>query len=348
MKKILFKTIALVLFLFFVFNSIVYAEETTTTGTDNKKVEELVSVTVSGIGDCTLGSDFRSSPVNSFMSTFEKNKKNYDYFFLKVRDILKKDDLTIANLEGPLTNATEGMEKEFQFKGLPEFTNILKSGSVEAVTVANNHSHDYFEVGHKDTVTALKKAKIGYCGYGNKVIKNLKGIKFGLLGYKVWKDNKDSKAAIKKDIKKLRASGAQIVIVSFHWGEESKNYPNATQTIFGRYTIDSGADLVLGHHSHVMQSIEQYKGKYIVYSLGNFCTGGNRNPSDKDTFIFQQKFNFKNGKQVHGSANVIPCSVSSVKDRNNFQPIPLTGKDRERVINRLNTYSKDYHFKIKL
>lgn len=101
-----------------------------------------------------------------------------------------------------------------------------------------------------------------------------------------------------------------------------------------------GADLVLGHHPHVIQGIEDYKGKKIVYSLGNFCFGGNKNPSDKDTFIFQQTFKFQNGKLIDNkSYKIIPASISSVRERNNYQPTLLKGKDAQRVIDRIKKYS---------
>ena len=101
---------------------------------------------------------------------------------------------------------------------------------------------------------------------------------------------------------------------------------------------------MIGHHPHVLQGIDQYQGKYIIYSLGNFCFGGNRNPADKDTMIFQQTFTFsKEGKAQPGEARVIPCSVSSVSSRNNFQPTPLEGEDYDRVLGLINEYSRDYH-----
>lgn len=100
---------------------------------------------------------------------------------------------------------------------------------------------------------------------------------------------------------------------------------------------------MLGHHPHVLQGIEEYNGKYIVYSLANFSFGANRNPVDKDTMIFQQTFTFLDGeKQETMDAKVIPCSVSSVSERNNFQPTPLDGEEAARVIERLNTYSEEF------
>lgn len=103
---------------------------------------------------------------------------------------------------------------------------------------------------------------------------------------------------MKNGISRAKKNNAEIIIVSFHWGTERKYYPNSKQKSLGHYAINCGASLVLGHHPHVLQGIEQYKGRYIVYSLGNFCFGGNSNPKDKDTMIFQQTFTLKNGKSV--------------------------------------------------
>ena len=111
----------------------------------------------------------------------------------------------------------------------------------------------------------------------------------------------------------------------------------------GHLAIDEGADLVCGHHPHVLQGIETYKGKNIVYSLGNFCFGGNSSPSDMDTMIFQQIFTFENGEKVEDqNARIIPCMVSSVKTRNDFRPTPATGEDAKRILQRMNEYSRDF------
>ena len=113
-----------------------------------------------------------------------------------------------------------------------------------------------------------------------------------------------------------------ITIVIFHWGNEKEEVPDSNQMTLGRLAIDEGADLVCGHHPHVLQGIEEYKGKNIVYSLGNFCFGGNSYPSDMDTMIFQQTFTVdKNGVKADNVTNVIPCSISSEYDYNNYQPL---------------------------
>jgi poly-gamma-glutamate capsule biosynthesis protein CapA/YwtB (metallophosphatase superfamily) len=305
------------------------------------------SIIISGAGDCTLGNDAVSKFNGSFIDVFNKNNNDYSYFFKNVKSIFEKDDLTIVNLETTLTTATDKLEKEFRFKGDPAYTNILIKGNIDAVNIANNHIHDYLQKGFDDTVKALKNSNLGFFGEGYIYSKTIKGIKIGMLGYRAWDNSKYLKYVIKRDIKKLKKIGDQLIIVSFHWGEEAQNYPIAIQEDMGRFTIDNGADLILGTHPHVMESIERYKNKYIVYSLGNFSFGGSKNPSDKDTFIFQQRFGITNGKlNLINPAKVIPCSISSVGYKNNYEPTPLTGKDWDRIIGRLNTYSSGYKVKI--
>ena len=131
-----------------------------------------------------------------------------------------------------------------------------------------------------------------------------------------------------------------MVIVSFHWGTEKATYPDEIQKTLAHIAVDNGADIVVGHHPHVLQGIEEYNGKNIVYSLGNFCFGGNRNPLDKDTMIFQQTFTFENGELVQDNVkNIIPCSLSSVKEYNDYQPTILEGSESERVLQKIQELS---------
>lgn len=311
--------------------------QTSDKGTNHKGS---IKITLSAAGDCTLGSDESFGSTGTFDWEFKKQGGNYSYFFSNVRDIFSKDDLTIVNLETPLTKARQKAEKKFRFKGDPSYVNILKEGSIEAVNIANNHSFDYLDKGYRDTVNTLNGANQAFFGWENKYIYEVKGIKVGLLGYTGWENNIKFKKQLREDIYDMKKK-ANLVVVSFHWGIERVNQPNTVQRDLGHYCIDLGADLVLGHHPHVIQGIESYKNRYIVYSLGNFSFGGNKNPSDKDTFIFQQSFEFdRTGKLLSLSdKTIIPCSISSVSGRNDFRPTPLKGRDRERVMKRMKAYS---------
>jgi len=296
------------------------------------------SVTISAAGDVTIGTDENFPYMFSF--PYEVKKNGYAHFGKHIRGIFDKDDLTIVNLETTLTTAKAKAVKKFRFKGAPDYAQILTLSGMDAVNLANNHTRDYLRQGYEDTIKTLKKYRIAYFGYDNKYIAGINSIPVGLLGYEGWENTQKLRRTIMADIAELRRRGTQVIIVSFHWGVERSHYPNAVQKALGRHAINQGADLVLGHHPHVMQGIEQYRGKYIVYSLGNFMFGGNRNPSDKDTFIFQQTFYVQNGKlSDKKEIRLIPALISSVKERNNYQPLPLEGAEAKRVLSRLKKYT---------
>lgn len=310
------------------------ADTTTKNTTEKKKKNKSIKITISAAGDCTLGVDSRYN--NTFNNYYKKNGSAY--FLKKVKKVFSKDDVTIVNLEGPFTNATNRAIKTFTFKGPASYAKILKKGSVEVVNVANNHTYDYGKKGYSDTLRTLKKNKIKYCRNGSIAYKTVKGIKIAFLGYNQLEGITSSD--VKRGIKKAKKQKAKIIIVSFHWGIERDYYPSAIQKSLGRAAIRDGATLVLGHHPHVLQGVERYKGRYIVYSLGNFCFGGNTNPSDKDTMIFQQTFTIKNGKVAKNKdIKIIPCSLSSSSYTNDFQPRILSGKSRMRLLKKINKLS---------
>jgi poly-gamma-glutamate synthesis protein (capsule biosynthesis protein) len=133
------------------------------------------------------------------------------------------------------------------------------------------------------------------------------------------------------------------VIASCHWGIEGDHYPNDYQQQLAHQIVDWGADLVVGTHPHVLQGVELYNGKVICYSLGNFCFGGNSNPTDKDTAIFQQTFTFVDGVlQTDISADIIPCRLSSTDSKNDYQPTVVTGEKKQSIIDKMNEYSEPY------
>lgn len=105
--------------------------------------------------------------------------------------------------------------------------------------------------------------------------------------------------------------------------------------MLGQTAIDYGSDLVVGHHPHIIQGMDEYNGKYIFYSLANFSFGGNRNPNDKDSLIYQQSFTFQNKEIIDTSVELIPCSVTSVTSKNNFQPIVAVGSEKTRIAEKI-------------
>ena len=134
-----------------------------------------------------------------------------------------------------------------------------------------------------------------------------------------------------KWIENFNPQKVRVDILSYDTGKKD-NYPENYQQQLGRKCIDWGVDLVIGHHPHVLQGIEEYKGRYIIYSLANFCFGANRNPEDKDTMIFQQTFTITSeGVQADNVTNIIPCSISSADGYNNYQPTPASGDEASRI-----------------
>ena len=299
---------------------------------------EPVSITISAAGDCTLGTDEYFDPSTSLNAYYDSNGP--EYFLQNVKSIFDADDLTIVNMEGTLTEETARQDKTYAFKGPAEYAQILTSGGVEAANLANNHSHDYGDKSYTDTIETIEAAGIVSFGYDRTAVMDVNGIKVGLVGTYELADGMGCEDEMIANIKAVEEQGAQIVIVSFHWGLERENYPTENQVNLAHSAIDNGADLVLGHHPHVLEGIEVYNGKNIVYSLGNFCFGGNSNPSDKDTMIFQQTFTVENGELTADNVtNIIPCSVSSESGYNNYQPTPLEGDEAERVRGRIEEYS---------
>lgn len=214
---------------------------------------------------------------------------NYSFPFLKMADYLKSADLAIGNLEGPVSDKGYKVGSIYSFRDDPKAINGLESAGFDLVGLANNHMFDYTSAAFEDTFKRLKDAGIEYAGAGlskeealePKIMKLPDGTKisflaFSNLGPKGWEAQTSSTGLawlnqenLETSIAKARTE-ADIVVAMFHWGEEYQNLSNDDQKRFARLAIVAGADLIVGHHPHVAQEIEEYKGKYIAYSLGNF------------------------------------------------------------------------------
>ena len=301
-----------------------------------------VTFTMSFVGDCTLGTDEYFGTSGRVPEYYE----NYgaDYFFENVRSVFEADDITVVNMEGVLTEETTRKEnEEYCFKGDPEYVAILSGSSVEAANLANNHSYDYGEQSYLDTIEILEEAGISHFGFEDVAILDVQGVSVGLVGiFEVDASEDDDVAAwAKEGIETAQEAGADIVVVSFHWGIETDSVPESKQIELAHQAIDDGADLVIGHHPHVLQGIEYYNGKVIAYSLGNFCFGGNSNPKDKDTMILQMTFTVDEDGEITDSAlNVIPCSISSTSSYNDYQPTILEGDEAQEVMEKIITRSQ--------
>ncbi|PKM86865.1 MAG: capsular biosynthesis protein [Firmicutes bacterium HGW-Firmicutes-12] len=308
-----------------------------------------IQIKISAVGDCALGNE-PSVTGHTFEYIFQAYGDNYDYFFSNVGEILSDDDLTIANLETVLTRS-EKMEykgdrgRRFWIKGDPSYAKILTAGSVEAVSLANNHSHDYLTEGYQDTRVSLDNEGIAHFGYDDIKVLDIKGLKIGLVGFCDFKHlgKYRNYSFVQKEMVKALTSlegKADLIIANLHWGGEYQTVPNPQQVEMARLAIDHGAHLVLGHHPHILQGISEYKGRTIAYSLGNFIFGANLFPRDMDTIIYQETFTFVDGKLAGSKGEIIPCSISSDDRENDFRPRVLEGLEGERVLKKVLDRSK--------
>ncbi|MCD7708796.1 MAG: CapA family protein [Clostridiales bacterium] len=327
-------------------NSEVTAETETENMPEETEAEPeplMQTLTISAAGDCTLGVTQEQGYSGSFDSYYDSYGE--DYFFDGVRDIFEADDLTVVNLECVLTDATERVEKTYNLKGKPEYVGILTSGSIEACSLGNNHTMDYGQEGFDETKSVLEEAGITYAYSAQSAVYTTKdGIKVGLVSASLLSQSAETVSNMEAQIQELKDNGAAIVIACCHWGIEREYYPSDFQQTTAHALIDAGADLILGCHPHVLQGVEVYGGKVICYSLGNFCFGGNRNPDDKNTVIFQQTFTFSDGELQADNidASIIPCRLSSADGYNDFQPTVATGDKKSNIIALMNEYSSPF------
>jgi poly-gamma-glutamate synthesis protein (capsule biosynthesis protein) len=298
----------------------------------------LTEVKISAAGDCTLGRDHNSAYANSLDQVYDNSGGDAGLFFRRVAPFFS-DDVTIVNFEGTLTDANQPAAKTFRFKGRKAYTHILTEGSVDVVNIANNHSHDYLDRGYSDTYNTLTAAGIAVCGNSYTCIREVNGIKVGFYGLAPMGSGltQTYKDTIRARINTLKNQGAQYIVGSFHWGIERAYTANANQKQIAHYAVDCGTNLVIGHHPHVLQNTEIYGGAQIIYSLGNFCFGGNRNPSDKDTAVFRENLvmDLETGKVMSRTRIFYPYRLSSVTYRNDYQPVPVSGAEADRVKKKL-------------
>ena len=292
--------------------------------------DPITTLTISAAGDCTLGTEESFGYEGTFLAAWDGAGGDGSVFLAGVQPIFAHDDLTVVNLEGPLTTRGERQDKTFAFRGDPAYVELLKDGSVEAATLANNHSYDYGNDGFWDTFKDLGDNGIMPFGYEESQLVTVKGIPVGLVGINALEGGAPDQ--LLAELEKIKDRGARLVVVYFHWGSELEPRPDEDQVYLAHMAIDQGADLVLGAHPHVIQPVETYKGKTICYSLGNFCFGGNSNPRDKDTFIYQQTFRFQKGHLLGADpGKVIPCRISSTPDWNDYRPTLVEGEEAARI-----------------
>lgn len=300
-----------------------------------------IMVTITAVGDVTIGRNVQHSGTSIFEKELKKQNGDINFIFRNAKEIFESDDLTIANFEGVLADEYSIPSKKrgnsYLFLAPTSYVEALSNNSVEAVTMENNHVADFGDDGIASTIATMEKAGIVWSNKGNMGVYETQGLRIAMLAYQTLNQpisSEELQYVVADDIAKARES-CDLVIVSFHWGEELDYSPRNNQIMLGRAAIDAGADLVLGHHSHRVNPIECYKGKYIVYSLANCSFAGNNKPSDMFTFIFQTRFKIKDDEIISNTFRIIPCRISSRKDYNDFAITPLT--DQSNITTLLNT-----------
>ncbi len=299
--------------------------------------KDAADVTVSFTGDCTFGY-FNETDIDNMFPSVYRNSGSVTYPFDLTKNVFGADDITMINFEGTLTESTEHKDKTFYFRGEPSYVDILTHSSVEAVTLENNHSYDYFEKGYLDTFGYLKEAGIRCALYHSPAPMTVGDYRVAMIALSMVGTNytDEFRSTVEQYINQYRDSRT-VIVLNVHWGVESSDTPEAWQIEAAHSMIDAGADLIIGHHPHVVQGIEVYKGHYIAYSLGNFSFGGNSASINPESMIFRASFSKNaNCNLALSRVSVVPCyTTSSGSTSNNFKPTPLYGSTGKAVIDKI-------------
>ena len=300
------------------------------------------SITLSFVGDCSIGDSYQFKAYGTSYHTVLA-EQGYDWPFSLVKKYLEADDLTVANLEVVLTNLNSHTGKMYNLVGDPQFAQVLIEGGIEVVNTVNNHAMDFFADGYADTVKTLDEAGVGHFGSINLTRKDggfdhlyyqdVGDLRIGFVGFTYPQIQAQETKEIVPRIQKLKEEhGCDLVVVSVHWGKEESNKPVSSQYKTAKLLIDGGADVVWGHHPHVIQPIELYNGKPVFYSTGNF-TFGTMSQVDPATGIFQLTYRKVDGVAEIQRLEVIPCQTQYAPD---YRPFELTDPEaRQKVFRKL-------------
>ena len=300
-------------------------------------VKNNFTIKLSFVGDMMLASNRDKTTSQNFNGYV--NKKEPSYFLKKVKYIFEEDDFTIVNLENVFTDRKlrERSKKSnlaFWFKSKTSNIRILTSSSVEGVSIANNHINDYGKTGKSDTIDTVTNANIQYGDADNIMYFKKNNFTVAVICKGLWIESQATEII---ELIKEAEKYSDYQIVFFHGGTEKVHKPENWKRRASKKIIDNGADLVIGAHPHVLQPIEVYNGKEIVYSLGNFCYGGHKNPENR-TIIYQLNLiiDNKTNTLLNKESNIIPCYVYTGKD-NNYQPAVIEDESiKNKVIDFMN------------
>lgn len=291
------------------------------------------TIDLSIVGDCLLATEDGKDTSYSF-SWYAKNKTP-DYFLTNVSHIFQNDDFTIANLENvltdrPLEKRDKGKGTAFWFKAPTSNTSILNSGYIDVVSVANNHTYDYGEEGLVDTIKALNKADIQWGSDDRTLYLEKNGYTIAFIPASLYNSSQT-----KNIINRIKAASkkSDYQIVYFHGGQEGIYQPETWKINASHQLVDAGADLVIGNHPHRLQPFEIYKGVNILYSLGNFCFGGNNHMTSNRTIIYKTILKIEDSKLVQEETQLIPCYIQDdSKYQNNWQPDIIKNEEERKLV----------------
>ncbi len=288
------------------------------------------------VGDMLCATDERTHYEGCFEDVAAVEDPSY--FLSEVSDLFKNDDITIGDAENVYSDnknlqiSEKGQSADpnieaYWFKTKTKNAKILKVGGIDYVSIDNNHINDYGPQGYKDTKKALDKVGVDW-GEQDKIVYYEKdGYTIGVIGITMYTEQ--SVPAIKKHIKKA-SKESDYQIVYFHGGTEAIHEPEGWKVNACHKLIDAGADMVIGDHPHVLQPLEKYKGKTIIYSMGNFVFGGNRHPENR-TIIYRHTLTIDNGELKTEKGKIIPCYVYT-GSTNNWKPKIITDQSEKKKV----------------
>jgi poly-gamma-glutamate synthesis protein (capsule biosynthesis protein) len=326
--------------------------------------EHLVTLAVAG--DTTLGYNLQTH-VDEMLEGGVLREYVWPLYPRGIRDVLGAADLALVNLECPFTERGEKLTKNFNFRARPELVKILKEASVDVVTLANNHLMDYGHEGLTDTIRTLDDAGIAWFGAGEHeknarrpLVLKRNGVKIGFVGYYFqaapdmlepeavyahpkhpgvagcFEDLECMREMVHDDVRRL-VHKVDAAIPYFHWGKEGSYEVRDYQIELAHQCVDLGARAVLGAHPHRLQGIEVYQGAPILYSLGNFMFGGNKDPDDKLSMIARLEI----GRKGEVACELVPIQVTTWPDAP-FQPYVLEGEARSAALARIAELSRSF------
>lgn len=305
-------------------------------------VDSLESVRLLAGGDVMLGSWIEPLILD----------RGYNYPFVHLDSIIKKADVVFCNLEAPFGSSGTAYEKTYTFRVKPDLVRILNEGNIGVVSLANNHMMDFGVEALKSTMEVLNDHHIKFSGAGLNLQEArqparlvAKGYHFTFASYSLtfpqefWATDSSagtcfpSHSFVFRDLKKFK-NDSDVLVVSFHWGQELTNIPKEYQIELAHQVIEAGADLVLGHHPHVIQGLEIYKGKVIAYSLGNFIFGS-YSENARESMLLE----FQAGKNGIEQCRIYPILVYNYEVE--FQPRLLNGDRRNKFFDYLKEISRE-------